>query len=304
MKKSISLMLLLGLGLGLGSAKAQVPPFTYQAGAVSVTENGSALIVDAAVPITAEILPGGSIWPRLGLDDDGNLYIGGTVVDYRTGKVLSRTASKTGMVQALPSGYRVEVVKQRFRITQGNKSCTFTRGQLGLLGWKSTADAFKDGNIKFASRAHQLLALAVKLEEDSRDSQYVVNDIDLPSCRIRQTGLGNPDLLVELGRSRRGGWWLTGSIEQTLLRSNDGRRWEKMRLSEGISSLISSHVVDNKEIWLAGILLPFKDDDPLLIHTSDGGKTWRNVGRGDPLLGKLPDAWLEGKRRVAMPVAP
>lgn len=300
MKKPLSLMLL----LGFSAAWAQVPPFTYQVGVVSIIESESALVVNASFPVKAAILPGGFTWPRVGSDDDGFLYVGRIVVDYRTGKVLSQPGPRLEWAQALPGGHRVEVVGRHFRITKGNNSCTFTREQLGLLSWKSTADAFKDGNIKFASRARQLLALSAKLEDDNRENKYVINDIDLRSCRIRQTGLGNPDLLVELGRSRHGGWWLTGSIEQTLLRSKDGRRWKKMKLPEDISSLISAYVVDDQEIWLAGILPPFDENDPLLIHTSDGGRNWRNVGRGDPLLGKLPEAWLEGKRRVAMPVAP
>ncbi|WP_338768314.1 hypothetical protein [Massilia sp. METH4] len=300
MKKIIALVMLSWLNVTC----AQVAPFTYKIGSISIAEDESSLQLKASAPLKVAILPGGSTWPRFGLDDDGHLYVGGTIIDSATGKLLTRADLPSGLIQALPSGFRIEVNDQRFRISRAGKSCTFTREQLGLLRWKSSAEAFKDGNIKFEAHAQQLLALAARIGDDSRDKTYVINDIDVERCRISQTELGNPDLLVELGHSRHGGWWLTGSIEQTLLRSTDGRRWEKMALPDDISSLISSYIVNDKEIWLAAILPPLNEADPLLIHTSDGGKNWRNVGRGDPLLTRLPEFWLEGKRRLAMPVAP
>jgi hypothetical protein len=66
--------------------------------------------------------------------------------------------------------------------------------------------------------------------------------------------LEDPDFLIELAWSKKGGWWISGSIEQTLLSSADGIEWTPAPLDRAISSLISSYVVNRDEIWLAAVL--------------------------------------------------
>ncbi|MCD5993351.1 hypothetical protein KDX38_06475 [Pseudomonas sp. CDFA 602] len=95
---------------------------------------------------------------------------------------------------------------------------------------------------------------------------------------------------------------MTGSIEQTLLRSTDGSQWHKVSLPAELSSLVSSYVVNDREIWLAAILPDATPSPYLLVYSNDAGEHWRYLVEDDPLLAKVPAAWLEGqRRRVAQP---
>lgn len=75
-------------------------------------------------------------------------------------------------------------------------------------------------------------------------------------------------------------------------------------LPANLSSIVSSYAVNDQVIWLAGILPGGRDDDPLLIYSEDSGTSWRSVQRNDPLLARLPNRWLEGKKRVAQNLRP
>jgi len=57
--------------------------------------------------------------------------------------------------------------------------------------------------------------------------------------------------------------------------------------------------VDRKRFWLAGILGSFDDYPNELVYSADGGMTWTNLKKDDPLLAKVPAGWLEGQKRKA-----
>lgn len=276
-------------------ALADVTAFDYHLGATRVSEDQYQIVIHAQPAVTVAILPGGKTWPALSLDGDGRIYAGGTVIDGATG----RTVASTDAALALPHGVELAVVDEGYRLRRGGKECRLSRQQLHLDPKKGALDALKDANLALASASDKLLALATRFGPDGAVSDYLVERIDIGRCQVGvQQRLGNPDLLVELAHSKLGGWWITGSIEQTLLRSRDGRRWRKVNLPAGLSSLVSSYVANDHEIWLAAALPDGDGSSPyLLVYSGDGGKRWRNLLADDPLLAKIPAAWLEGQKR-------
>lgn len=285
-------------GLGVAQAAlAGVAAFDYQLGATRVSEDQHHIVIHAQPAVTVAILPGGKTWPALSLDETGRIYAGGTVIDGATGRVVARADAAL----ALPHGVEVAVLDERYRFRRGGKECQLSPRQLQLDAKKSALDVLKDANLALASASDTLLALATRFGPDGAVADYLVERIDIGRCQVvARQPLGNPDLLVELAHSERGGWWITGSVEQTLLRSRDGRRWSKVSLPAGLSSLVSSYVVDDREIWLAAALPEGDGPSPyLLVYSGDGGKRWRNLLADDPLLAKLPAAWLEGQKRRA-----
>jgi hypothetical protein len=164
---------------------------------------------------------------------------------------------------------------------------------------RRAAAVLRKENIKFSSTADALLALVAQFGTDGRVSNYIIEKIDLGRCTIPfQRNIGNPDLLVELGHSVKAGWWVTGSIEQTLMRSDDGQHWRNVNLPPEISSLVSAYFTGPQEIWLAAILSDEITTSPyLLVYSQDGGRQWRNVLEDDPVLRRLPSGWLDGQKR-------
>lgn len=276
-------------------AQAGTATFDYRLGATRVNEDQHHIVIHAQPAVTVAILPGGKTWPPLSLDETGRIHVGGTVMDSATGRVLARTDA----AMLLPHGVSLAVLDGRYRFRRDGKECRLSPYQLQLDATKNALEALKDANLALASTSDTLLALATRFGPDGAVTDYLVERIDIGRCRvIALQSLGNPDLLVELAHSERGGWWITGSIEQTLLRSPDGRRWSKVSLPAGLSSLVSSYVVNDDEIWLAAVLPEgTSPSSPLLVYSGDGGKHWRNLPANDPLLARLPAGWLEGQKR-------
>lgn len=284
-------------------ASAQVAPYAFHLGALRVTADATTMQIHTPVPVKVSILPGGHTWPLLTLDEAGNIYVGDSIIQSRQPDRIVRAVERSNEnVVALSNGYQVTVLPNAYRIAKGPTTCTFAPRQLGLGDDKQPLDALKSTNIVFRASDRKLLALSTRLYEEKSDTRYSIVDIDLPHCRVRSTSLGTPDLLVELNESSKGGWWLTGSIEQTLLQSKNGKDWRRVILPKSLSSLISAYIVDPKNIWLAGMMPGGQDDDPSLIHTSDGGKHWKYISRTDPILKELPAGWLEGWRRIGRPI--
>lgn len=280
-----------------GTAHAQSEPVDFHVGAVRMTDSAAAITIHAEPPITVTVLPGGRLQPALTLAENGDIHVGNTVLAARDGRVLARAGNDTLL---LPHGVQVTPLAGAYRIVRGATRCTLSARALGL----QPGQPAERGAVSFAPSRHGLVALVRRTASDVRDTSYVAARIDLHRCRATLAPLGNPDLLVELGQSSRGGWWLTGSIEQTLLQSEDGRRWRRVSLPAGLSSLVGSYVVDAREIWLAGLFGPDWESDTQLVHTADGGRHWRSLPPGDPVLARLPPGWLEGMKRraIASPV--
>jgi hypothetical protein len=276
-----------------------MPPLDYRLGATAVTEDEHQILLHAQPLVSVAILPGGKNWPVLSLGEDGRIYAGGKVIEAATGRLLVQSEATF----VLPYGVEVTALAHGYRLRRSGKECQLSSQELQLNSNKTASQALQDRNLVLTSSVNGLLALVTQFDAEGLVSDYLIESVDIANCKVSVTQhLGNPDLLVELGQSASGGWWLTGSIEQTLLRSTDRRQWQKVSLPAELSSLVSSYVVDDREIWLAAILPDVKPSPYLLVYSNDGGEHWRNLAQDDPLLIKIPTAWLEGqKRRVPQP---
>ncbi|WP_332879583.1 hypothetical protein [Massilia sp. S19_KUP03_FR1] len=231
----------------------------------------------------------------MSLDEAGRIYIGNVVVD----ATARSTVRQRKATLVLAHGVEITAAGSGFRFRYAEKNCFFSLERLGLDKRRTALESLRHSNIAFASAATGLLALATRFGDDGRVSNYRVEELDVGQCQISfRHDVGNPDLLVELCHSTEGGWWLTGSIEQTLLQSTDGRAWRKAALPKGLGSLISAYVANSREIWLAALLSAAGAESPyLLVYSNDSGRSWRNVVANDPVLDRLPVGWLEGQKR-------
>jgi len=284
--------------LGLAVAGAHAEELHYKVGNTAFSEDMHRITIHMVPPISIEILPGGKPWPLLALDESGQIYAGGEIID------AASTQRKKELRPALaryPHGVQVEVKEGGYEVRRGATRCHFPAKSLGLGSEKSPLEFLKNGNLRIATSKNAILALVTRFSVTGKVGAYQLDRIELGSCKIVSTRkLRNPDLLVELASSSAGGWWITGSIEQTLLRSRDGKRWQQVRLPKDLSSLISSYVVNPNEIWLAAMLATDTDLHPyMLVHSADAGKTWVSLKKDDPLLKRVPGAWLEGQKRIA-----
>ena len=203
-------------------SQAGVAAFDYHIGAIRVSEDQRYIVIHAQRAATVAILPGGKTWPALSVDEAGRIYVGGTVIDGATGHVVASADADL----TLPYGVELAVVDEGYRCRRGGKECRLSRQQLQLDGNKGALDSLKDANLALASARDTLLALVTRFGPDNAETEYLVERIDIDRCQVAvQQQLGNPDLLVELAHSNAGGWWITGSIEQTLLRS---REWTQL----------------------------------------------------------------------------
>lgn len=284
-------------------ALAQTGNVTYKVGTTLVSQNNDELVFSTSPPLRVEILPGGRPWPPIFLDDELRLHAGDSVFNLKTGRREYEAAQvKSGdVVVQYPEGLAITVGKIGFIFSRHDRSCRFTAKQLGLGGSKSPIEFFKNANLKVAPSDQKILLLVGPPSSD--ETKYHIRSVELASCTSPVLArLGSPDYLVELNWSKEGGWWLTGSIEQTLLRSKDGKSWKPFSLPPKLSALVSSYAVNDNEIWLAAGLNSGTPLNPyMLVYTVDAGKTWSSPRLNDVSLRKLPAAWLTGYQRAASP---
>ncbi|WP_146204600.1 hypothetical protein [Massilia glaciei] len=280
-------------------------------GVLQLCSNVSAYEREDAVPLTVaaemgkvsveSILPGGELWPPVVVDEEGRIFAGNAVIDAASGITLNISRPLIRDAVLLTNSVQISPCEHGFVFRRGGAKCFMSLRKLGVRNKKTPLTMLKDANFRLATSNRTALALITQFSTDGTVSGYQVDRIDIAACQITSVkNLGNPDLLVEIGSSAHGGWWITGSIEQTLLRSQDGKAWIKVKLPKDISSLVSSYVVNRREIWLAAIMNIDAESDPyMLVYSGDGGSTWTSLKRSDPLLNKVPAAWLEGQRRIA-----
>lgn len=284
--------------LGLAAASVHADELRYKIGNTAFSEDMHRITIHTVPPTSIDILPGGKPWPLLALDESGHIYAGGEVIDAASGQ---RNKELRPALARYPHGVQVDVTAGGYAMRRNAAHCHFAAKDFGLGKEKSPLEFLRDGNLRIATSERAIVALVTQFSAEGKVGAYQLERIDLRSCKVASTKkLGNPDLLVELASSSGGGWWITGSIEQTLLRSPDGKRWNKVRLPKDLSSLISSYATSPSEIWLAAMLASDTDLHPyMLVHSADGGKTWVSLKKDDPLLKRVPAAWLEGQKRIA-----
>lgn len=302
MTDAIPKILLLAAVLFNADAQAQMEALHYRAGNVEFVEKVDQIVIQSDPPITVSVLPGGRAWPPLQIDESGRIFAG-NVIDSTTGKHITLRSMKSGAIGEsvhLAGGLEVISTGAGYELRRGRRECSISYNALGGPRGRSPAEALREANVKLAATEDKALALVTSFLNDGATANYRVYAIDLRTCKVNEVAnLGDPDLLVELGKSRHGGWWITGSIEQTLMISKNGTMWRTVKLPEGLSSLVSSYVVDDQQIWLAGILDNSEEYPNLLIYSPDGGTQWINLKKNDPLLAKIPVGWLEGQKRKA-----
>jgi len=291
---------LLATAIANVDAQAQMATLHYKVGNVAFTEDARHIRIHSKPQVAIEVLPGGHSWPLLQLDEQGRILAGGTAIDPTTGKRAAAHKSDTADTVLFPNDLAVTPTSTGYGIRHRELQCTLPYKRLGGPRGRSAFEALQVANVKLAASEDNVLVLVTSFSSDGQSTRYDLRSIDPRTCKVGLVAkLGNPDLLVELGHSKHGGWWISGSIEPTLLTSKDGRKWSKAKLPEGLSQLMSSYVVDSKQIWLAGIL-DISDEYPNeLVYSADGGATWTNLKRNDPLLAKVPAGWLEGQKRKA-----
>ena len=243
---------------------------------------------------------GGAYWPPIATDSQGVFYIGDKILSADTGRLV-KDEHRPDLV-ILGSHYRIEpnASGKAFRIARGKQMCTLKLDQLGIHANDARAiELLKNTSVRFVDSSGPLIALVTLLGDRPSDTRYRTVSIAPGSCRIDASAdLGNPDYLVELGWSPQGHWWMAGSTENTLLRSNDGAHWSAMKLPDNMSELISAYVADDRHIWLAATDSTLAlDAGPLVVYSQDGGKSWVPLKWGDPLIKEIPPFWLEGQMR-------
>jgi hypothetical protein len=310
MKKNAQTLLCLLIAQSIVPVYADVTTQKFSIGETEFVANEDSLKISGIwqSPLVVEIQPGGKFWPPINHDSEGRFFIGNKIVDTRTGKIEKiPVENDNGFLLNDSIVISPEDAKQRLQIRTGHSSCTLTLKALGFgnENKKPATDLLKDYNVVFTASDKKILGLQAHFDaEGAHVASYKLSGINPRNCEILfRTDIGNPDLLVELGWSKEGGWWMIGSIEQTLLRSRDGKHWKKLPLPKGIYSMVSGYMVSEKEIWLAGGLAPnTEEDDPMLLRSLDGGRTWRSLKQGDPMLNRVPPYWLEGISRKSATV--
>jgi len=232
------------------------------------------------------------------MNDRGMIFFEDKIIDSVSGEIV-RDFKKSDIVMPGPH-YKIEVNKRKnlLVISRGHKICNVP---LATFGFKTKKDnIFDDSLMSFVDSSGPLVALLINRGHDMANTRYYAVSFQTDSCRVESSvNFGYPDNLIELGWSPRGGWWIVGIKEVTLLRSNDGKIWRSVSLPEEFSELMSAYIVNDNDIWLAANDGRIHDTDgPMLINSSDGGKTWVPVTWDSPLIKKVPLNWLEGQLRV------
>ncbi|RQS16363.1 hypothetical protein DIE07_02455 [Burkholderia sp. Bp9002] len=247
----------------------------------------------------------GFYWPPVNTDTQGRFHVGNKTIDSATGRMVKTSADRHAIV--LGSRYTVSAddARHAVRIRRGAHVCEVDVGKLGLDPADGPASEFLHGAIRFVDADGPLVGVVTLRGRDAGDTRYLAVRIAPDTCAVTSTDLGNPDLLVELGWTPSGHWWITGSIEGTLIRSDDGITWTTTKLPDHISQAVSAYIVDPSHVWLAANYSPIADkDNPELVYSEDGGKTWTPLTWQSSLMSRVPPYWLEGQMRArGKPVA-
>lgn len=241
----------------------------------------------------------GFYWPPVYVDQGGYFYIGNKSIDSGSGSLVRVNSNERAIV--LGSHYTVfpDDARNAIKIVRNRLECTVGVEMFGLHSSDGRPSDFLRGVIRFVDSDGPLVGFVTLGGDQAVDVHYKVVRISPGTCQMDVVDLGNPDLLVEIGWTPSGHWWITGSKEGTLIRSDDGKTWVASSLPEEITELVSAYVVDKKHVWLAANDSQSRSmDDPQIVYSGDGGKTWVPVTRSGSLISGVPKFWLEGQMRA------
>lgn len=245
-----------------------------------------------------EIIGELKFWPWFVVGDNGVISAGNKDINTKTGEVTVVASNKGAL--SIGNGFILEIMgSNRLQLTKGGDSCRVNISNFGSFeAGVSILDLLRLGHLYIASADTYLVALTKNIDNyDS--SEYRTSRIDFPSCEVTSANkLEDQDYFAEIGWTKNGGWWLVGSIEQTLLRSDNGLKWSEVNIPKNTNALLGAYPKTANEIWIAARIDPARAGmGPMLAKTDDGGLTWREVTFQSKDLKGLPYYWLEGRLR-------
>lgn len=284
---------------------AGTPAQSYSLGKLRIVESSDLLVISAIDGSKARVRieAGGGLWPPLVIEDTGRVNAGSVQLDAKSGRVLTKDGAVAKDVLQLGHGVTAQLRKESIQLQREGKRCTIAVSKFGLSNPMPPADLIRARDLLLATSDSDTLALTRNTVEgpEGRRREYAVKKVDMARCSVKLLqDLGDPDYLVEMDWSKDGGWWITGSKEQTILRSADGSKWTQVPVNEDIASLFSTHIVNANEIWVAAMMVaPPGSEQFDLAYSPDNGANWIGVRPSDPAMAKIPAFWLEGVRRAA-----
>ncbi|KKL31522.1 hypothetical protein WR30_33075 [Burkholderia contaminans FFH2055] len=240
----------------------------------------------------------GFYWPLVSADTQGRFYIGNRVIDSANGRVVKTDADRRAIVLGAHYTVSADDVRHSVKVRRGGHECEVNVRKLGLDPADGSASEFLRGVVRFVDADGPLVGLVTLGGNQAGDTRYLAVSISPETCAVKSTDLGNPDYLFELGWTPNGHWWITGTTEGTLIRSDDGITWATTQLPDTISQVVSAYVADPNHVWLAANYAHMADkDNPEIVYSEDGGKTWTPLTWQSGLKSRIPPYWLEGQMR-------
>lgn len=171
---------------------------------------------------------------------DGSIRLPGVVLSADAHHVLRRLPRSRMPLDALTdlttSGRRITIHRRR-------RHCVIDLPTGWAIEHRSAERLPRD----VATSARAVLLLARRSTPDS----LLPTSVDLASCRVNT---GQP--LKRIGfdallQGHAGGWWLTSTVENTLLVSTDGMHWTELTLPQATHALLGAHVTADGQAWVA-----------------------------------------------------
>jgi hypothetical protein len=216
-----------------------------------------AIFKGSALIGTSAIRAGGIFDPPIRVSPTGILTIGTHAFDVQTGRPLKVQASS-------PCDKRLS---------------------LNVTAWR-------------AARKDQMLELQPLVDTSQRTIAYRSRLLNLGTCKVLAQSMirhDNVDYFFEFGASTSG-WWLVGPDEGSVLINSSGRRWQKLRVPQGIANVLTALWQENGTLWLLANRPEGTNITPTLYETSDLGESWRTV---EGKVSNLPAYWFEAIRELS-----
>lgn len=260
----------------------------------------STSIINQSMPIKKiEKIGGLKHWPWLFIDDNGGINTGNVFINTKTG-LINIVSNRRGAL-SIGHNFILEMKgSNTIQISKGHRVCRFDIRKFGEFDTgNSLLDLLRLGYFYVYPAETYLVTLSKNLDKDS-NYEYRTSRIDFSSCKVTLSDkIDQQDYFVELRWTNKGGWWLVGSVEQTLLRSKDGLHWQEVSLPQNTSSLISAYAKTTNEIWIAARINPANaGTGPMLAKSNDGGVTWKEITFQSEEIDDVPYYWLEGRIRI------